>query len=165
VWKVLEARFTKFGLTLHPRKTRRFSFRPPRDGGDPGGATFDFLGFTSYWRRTRWGMQRVAFRTRGARLRRAINAANEWCRRHRHNPVEEQHLALTRKLNGHYAYFGVNGNIDALRQLRYRVIRAWRTWLNRRSQRARMTWKRFGQLLRRHPLPWPTIKVQIWGTP
>lgn len=165
VWNVLEARFRKFGLALHPKKTRRFSFRPPRDGDDKGGATFDFLGFTSYWRRTKRGMQRMAFRTRGVRLRRAINAATEWCRRHRHDPVEEQHLALTRKLNGHYNYFGVNGNSDALNQLRYWVTRAWRKWLDRRSQRARMNWKRFRELLRRFPLPAPRIKVQIWGTP
>ena len=94
VWKVLESRFGKFGLTLHPKKTRRFGFRAPRDGDDDGGATFDFLGFTAHWRRTRSGMQRVAFRTRGARLRRAINAASEWCRRHRHHSIEEQYLAL-----------------------------------------------------------------------
>jgi RNA-directed DNA polymerase len=163
VWKVLGARFEKYGLTLHPRKTRRFCFRAPRDGDGSGGATFDFLGFTCHWTRTRKGMQRVAFRTRGARLRRAINAAYEWCRRHRHDPVSEQHLALTRKLRGHYSYFGVNGNAFALRQLRRRVTRAWRTWLDRRSQRARMKWKRFNELLRRFPLPAPRITVQIWS--
>lgn len=163
VWKVLGARFAKYGLALHPKKSRCFSFQTPRDGDDQGGPTFDFLGFTSYWRRTRSGMQRVAFRTRGARLRRAINAATEWCRRHRHDPVEEQHLALTRKLLGHYNYFGVNWNIDALKHLRYRVTRAWQKWLNRRSQRARMHWKRFNELLRRFPLPVPRIKVQIWS--
>jgi RNA-directed DNA polymerase len=163
VWNVLGARFEKYGLTLHPKKTRRFSFRAPRDGDDQGGATFDFLGFTSHWRRTRSGMQRAAFRTRGARLRRAIKAAYEWCRRHRHDSIKEQHLALKRKLIGHYNYFGVNGNSHALHQLRYRVTRAWRTWLDRRSQRARMNWKRFNDLLLRFPLPAPRIKVQIWG--
>ena len=108
-------------------------------------------------------MQRVAFRTRGARLRRAIKAAYEWCRCHRHHSVEEQYLALTRKLIGHYNYFGVNGNLEALQQLRYRVTRAWQKWLDRRSQRARMKWKRFNELLRRFPLPVPRIKVQIWA--
>jgi group II intron reverse transcriptase/maturase len=163
VWKALGERFAKYGLVLHPKKSRCFSFRAPRDGDDKGGPTFDFLGFTSYWRRTRSGMQRVAFRTRGARLRRAIKAATEWCRSHRHDPVEEQYLALKRKLIGHYNYFGVNWNIEALENLRYRVIRAWQKWLNRRSQRARMNWKRFNELLRRFPLPVPRIKVQIWS--
>lgn len=163
VWNVLAARFEKYGLALHPKKTRRFSFRAPRDGDDSGGATFDFLGFTAYWRQAKNGMRRVAFRTRGARLRRAMKAVYEWCRRHRHDPIEEQHLALTRKLNGHDNYYGVNGNSHALKQLRYRAARAWRTWLDRRSQRARMNWKRFKELLRKFPLPPVRIRVQIWG--
>jgi RNA-directed DNA polymerase len=140
VWKILGARFQKFGLALHPKKSRCFSFRPPRDGDDSGGATFNFLGFTSHWRRTRSGMQRAAFRTRGTRLGRAIKAAAEWCRRHRHDSVGEQYQALKRKLIGHYNYFGVNGNVAALQVLRHHVIRAWKKWLDRRSQRARMCW-------------------------
>jgi hypothetical protein len=107
----------------------------------------------------------VAFRTRGARLRRAIKAAAEWCRRHRHDPVKEQHRALSRKLNGHYNYFGVNGNGHALQKLHYAVTRAWQKWLNRRSQRARMTWERLKELLRAKPLPAATIRVQIWQYP
>jgi group II intron reverse transcriptase/maturase len=78
VWGILEERFKLFGLTLHPKKTRSFAFRPPREGGQGGGATFDFLGFTLNWQRTRRGAWRVAFRTRGARLRRAINAWLVW---------------------------------------------------------------------------------------
>jgi group II intron reverse transcriptase/maturase len=165
VWGILEERFKTFGLTLHPKKTRSFVFRPPRKGGDGGGATFDFLGFTLHWQRTRRGAWRVAFRTRGARLRRAIKAATEWCRRHRHDSVEEQHRALSRKLIGHDNYFGVNGNVRALRNLHYAVTRVWRKWLDRRSQRARMTWKRFRELLTAHPLPVAKIRVQIWTAP
>jgi group II intron reverse transcriptase/maturase len=163
VWGVLEQRFKNFGLTLHPKKTRRFVFRPPSEGGRGGGPTFDFLGFTLHWQRTRFGNAwRVAFRTRGARLRRAMRVATEWCRSHRHDPVEEQYLALKRKLEGHYNYFGVNGNLTSLERMRYAVVRAWRKWLDRRSQRARMTWRRFNQLLRRYPLRKPDIRVQIW---
>lgn len=165
VWSILDERFKTFGLTLHPKKTRSFAFRPPRQGGEGGGATFDFLGFTLHWQRTRSGTWRVAFRTRAARLGRASNAAAAWCRRHRHDPVKEQHRALTRKLVGHYNYFGVNGNIRALRNLLNAVTRTWKKWLNRRSQRARMSWKRFKELLGAHPLPVPTIRVQIWKTP
>jgi RNA-directed DNA polymerase len=164
VWDVLEKRFATFGLTLHPKKTRSFRFRPPLDGAGKGSATFDFLGFTVHWQQTRTaGVWRVAWRTRGTRLRRAINAATEWCRRHRHLPVEEQRLALARKLNGHYNYFGVNGNVDALGRLLFAVKVAWRKWLDRRSQRARMTWKRFDEVLRAHPLPQPSVRVRIWA--
>jgi RNA-directed DNA polymerase len=166
VWSILEQRFKEFGLALHPRKTRSFVFRPPREGGQGGGTTFDFLGFTLHWQRTRHGQAwRVSFKTRGARLRRAICAADEWCRRHRHDTVEEQHRALSRKLVGHYNYFGVNGNSRALQSLLYWVTRGWRKWLDRRSQRARMSWKRFYELLRARPLPAAKIKVQIWQSP
>ena len=165
VWNVLEQRFKTFGLSLHPKKTRSFAFRPPRQGGEGGGAAFDFLGFTLHWQRTRRGAWRVAFRTRGARLGRAINAAADWCRRHRHDSVEEQHRMLSRKLVGHYNYFGVNGNIRALQYVRYAMQRAWKKWLDRRSQRARMNWQRFAELLRAHPLPAARIKVQIWSAP
>jgi RNA-directed DNA polymerase len=165
VWSLLEQRFKAFGLTLHPKKTRSFSFGPPRQGGQGGGATFDFLGFTLHWQRTKRGFWRVAFRTRGVRLRRAITAAADWCRGHRHLPVKEQHRALTRKLEGHYNYFGVNGNIEALVALRFAVLRVWKKWLNRRSQNARMNRQRFAQLLRAHPVPSPRIKVQIWVYP
>jgi len=166
VWAVLGERFAKFGLALHPKKTRCFRFQPPEDGGGKGSASFDFLGFTVHWQKARTAeMWRVAWRTRSARLRRAINAATEWCRGHRHLPVEEQRAALARKLNGHYNYFGVNGNVDALARLHFAVERAWRKWLNRRSQRARMTWERFKQLLAKHPLPQPEVRVLIWGKP
>jgi len=166
VWNVLGERFKKFGLILHPKKTRSFSFQAPCDGDGSGGATFDFLGFTLHWQRARRpGRWRMACRTRGARLRRAMKDASEWCRRHRHDSVKEQHRALTRKLNGHYNYYGVNGNSEALHKLRFVVTRAWKKWLNRRSQRARMNWKRFNELLKAHPLPAARIKVQIWGTP
>jgi RNA-directed DNA polymerase len=163
VWSILEARFRAYGLTLHPKKTRSFVFRPPSEGGQGGGPTFDFLGFTLHWQRTRFrNAWRVAFRTRGTRLRRAIMAVTEWCRSHRHDPVEKQYLALKRKLDGHYNYFGVNGNLSSLDRLRYAVLRAWRKWLDRRSQRARMNWRRFNQLLRRYPLRKPDLRVQIW---
>ena len=163
VWRVIGQRFSRYGLTLHPKKTRCFSFHWPLDGGGKGSTTFDFLGFTLYWQRSRSGKWRVACKTRGARLRRAITSANEWCRRHRHHSVKEQHLALTRKPKGHYSYFGVNGNSHALAKVRYAVTLAWQKWLNRRSQRARMTWKRFCELLARFSLPAPRIRVQIWA--
>jgi len=164
VWSILEQRFKTHGLTLHPKKTRRFVFRPPSKGGQGGGATFDFLGFTVHWQLSRSGnVWRVAFRTRGARLRRAIKSVAEWCRSHRHDPVEKQHQTLKRKLDGHFNYFGVNGNIAALSLLRHRAERAWKRWLDRRSQRARMSWRRFKELLRCFPLPQPRVRVQIWS--
>lgn len=164
VMALLGPRMGAFGLTLHPAKTRLLRFQPPSDnGGGKGSVTFDFLGFTLLWKRTLRGKWRLSCRTRRARLRRAIHRAAEWCRRHRHHPVKEQHAMLSRKLVGHYNYFGVNGNLAALRSLLFQVQRAWQKWLNRRSQNARMRWKRFNELLLVLPLPRPRVMVQIWG--
>jgi RNA-directed DNA polymerase len=102
-------------------------------------------------------------RTRRARIRRAINAVVDWCRRHRHWSVADQHVALTRRLRGHYNYFGVNGNMQCLQMLLGPIERGWRKWLGRRSQRGYISWARFDQLLERYPLPEPQIVVQIWG--
>lgn len=162
VTRWLKERMKQYRLTLHPEKTRLFTFRPPRDGGGKGSATFDFLGFTLHWQRTLRGKWRVGCRTRSARVQRAITAASDWCRRHRHLSVHAQCTMLERKLVGHYNYFGVNGNLRSLRLVLLGVTRAWQKWLNRRSQRARMGWRRFKELLRAHPLPSPRIVVQIW---
>ena len=165
VLAVLEKRLGRFGLALHPDKTRLLPFwRPPTmQQSGQGPATFDFLGFTFYWRRTRTGHWRMGCKTRRASLRRAKQAIDDWCRRHRHQPVEAQHAALSRRLRGHFNYFGVSGNFQSLLRLVEATKRAWYKWLCRRSQRKRLNWERFTDLLRQRPLPHPRITVQIWG--
>jgi group II intron reverse transcriptase/maturase len=164
VEQALRRRMQAYGLTLHPEKTRLFEFQSPNDtGAGKGGATFDLLGFTLHWARTRKGSWRLAYRTRGARLRGTIASFNEWCRRHRHDPVKVQHQTLVRKLRGHYAYFGVNGNVMSLKRVLHQVRRIWQKWLNRRSQRAHMPWHRYAELLLRHPLPQPRVMVNLWA--
>jgi RNA-directed DNA polymerase len=162
---VLEKRLGRFGLTLHPDKTRLLPFWRPSttQQSGQGPASFDFLGFTFYWRRTRTGHWRMGCKTRRASLRRAKQAIYDWCRRHRHQPVEAQHAALGRRLRGHFNYFGVNGNFPSLLRLVEATKRAWYKWLCRRSQRKRLTWERFTDLLRQRPLPRPRITVRIWG--
>jgi RNA-directed DNA polymerase len=160
----LHKRMGRYGLTLHPEKTRLFAFVPPRGGNSgKGSASFDLLGFTLYWRRTHRGNWAMWCKTRRARVSRAIKAAADWCRRHRHRPVKEQHAALVRRVQGHINYFGVNGNIQCLHEVVQGVRKTWRKWLNRRSQRARMTWERFHNIEKRFPLPRPRIVVDIWG--
>jgi len=163
VMQLLHKRMEQYGLTLHPEKTRLFAFTPP--GGDDegkGSATFDLLGFTLYWRRTRRGGWAMWCKTRRARVSRTIKSVADWCRRHRHLPVEAQHAALVRRLQGHINYFGVNGNMDSLTRVVDGVKCAWRKWLDRRSQNARMSWERFVELTKRFPLPRPRIVVDIW---
>lgn len=161
---VLAKRLARFGLELHADKTRLIDFRPPRgEGGNRVRATFDFLGFTVYWRRSRRGRWYMACKTRSPRLQRAIRRLHAWCKRNRHLPVDEQHAALTRRLQGHFNYYGVNGNVPALRVVLHHTKRAWYTWLKRRSQRSRLTWQNFNLLLTILPLPTPRVCVQLWG--
>jgi RNA-directed DNA polymerase len=165
VMAVLPKRMQRYGLALHPEKTRLLDFRrpPAAQQSGKGPDTFDFLGFTLYWRRSRRGRWHLACKTRRARLRRAILAVYAWCRGHRHEELAVQHAALRSRLQGHYNYFGVNGNLKSLACLLWHARRAWRKWLCRRSQRARLTWERFKGLLREYPLPLPRVMVQIWG--
>jgi len=165
VWEVLPKRMQRFGLTLHPDKTRLLDFRRPspgqREGSGP--STFDFLGFTLYWRRTLRGYWRLGCKTRRARLNRAMNAVYEWCRKRRHLPMDAQHAGLRSRLQGHMNYFGVNGNLRSVATLYYHATKTWKFWLSRRSQRAYVTWERMNLLLQRYPLPPPKILVSIWG--
>jgi len=162
VMEVLPKRMGRFGLELHPDKTRLLAFTPPRNDGDRKPGTFDFLGFTVYWCRSRKGFWVPRLKTRRGRLRRALQRAAEWCRRHRHDPVADQHATLCSKIVGHMAYFGVNGNHRSLAQLIYETKRVWFKWLNRRSQRASKTWDQFKDMLLSYPLPRPRIVVQLW---
>jgi RNA-directed DNA polymerase len=164
VMAVLGARLERFGLTLHPEKSRLLDFRrPARSRGEGRSPTsFDFLGFCWYWRRTRSGSWAVTCKTRRARLVRAVQGVHAWCRDHRHLPVHQQHATLRRKVQGHINYYGVNGNIHSLKRFTHQVKRSWYKWLNRRSQRARLTWERFEDLLRDLPLPTARIVVSIW---
>ena len=127
VFDVLPKRFEKYGLTLHPEKTRLVDFRrpdrralPSPDNGDvrsrPG--TFDLLGFTHYWAKSRKGYWVVKQKTAADRLRRALKRIADWCRLHRHEPVRDQWKALKRKLLGHFGYFGITGNYPALHNSR-----------------------------------------------
>jgi group II intron reverse transcriptase/maturase len=165
VLAVLGKRLGRYGLTLHPDKTRLLPFRRPPAGqkSGKGSASFDFLGFTLYWARSRRGRWGMACKTRRASLRRAIQSVTDWCHLHRHLPVQVQHAALTRRLRGHFNYFGVSGNFRSLLLLAQAAKRAWYKWLCRRSQRKRLTWERFADLLEQHPLPRPRITVRIWG--
>jgi group II intron reverse transcriptase/maturase len=164
VMAALPKRFGKYGLTLHPEKTRIVEFRRPdrrahlvREGAARRPGVFDFLGFTHFWGKSRLGKWLVMRSTAKDRFRRALARVADWCRKHRHDDLREQQQALAQKLRGHFGYFGIIGNYEALDRFLYEVRRAWQRWLNRRSQRARMNWERMQKLLERYPLPRPRI--------
>jgi RNA-directed DNA polymerase len=161
VMAVVPKRFEKYGLTLHPEKTcvTRFT-RPPYDGQPrrrrdvttwPG--SFDLLGFTLYWGKSRQGNWVIKRKTASDRLSRAFKRINTWCRENRHAKIGWQHQKLVLKLRGHYGYYGMTTNSRRLHQFRYGVIRIWRKWLSRQSQRSHIRWDRFNEFLKRYPLP------------
>lgn len=165
VLEVLPKRFGKYGLALHPGKTRMVPFhRPDRtDGDDDGPGTFDLLGFTHHWGLSRNGKWTVKKRTAKDRLSRALHRVRVWCSRNMHSDVKTQHLALVQKLRGHYAYYGVTSNYAGVRRFWHVVKAIWRTSLSRRSQKGFLNWTQMHQLLQRYPLPEPCI-VHRYGT-
>jgi group II intron reverse transcriptase/maturase len=156
---VLPKRFGKYGLEIHPEKTRLLDFRPPDDrpdGDKP--STFDFLGFTHYWGRSRRGRPLVKKRTAQDRQRRALRTFTEFCRDARHWSIAEQHKVLCQKLIGHYCYYGTTGNTVQPKRLHNEVVRTWRKWLDRRDRKRSLRWEVFKERILQHfPLPRPRI--------
>ena len=162
VLKALRKRLSKYGLELHPEKTRLVKFRKPeayeKSPKASGNGTFDFLGFTYYWTRARRGKWVVRRRTMKSRQRRSIRSLTKWCRDNRHMPLPEQQKALSAKLHGHYAYYGVRCNCKALEEVYHHVLRAWQKWLSRRSRGAVIWWSHFRETIeKKFPLPKPRI--------
>ncbi len=162
VAEVLAKRLSRFGLRLHPEKTRLVPFRRPSWGSGGSRAerpgSFTFLGFTHFWGTGRkqgsWVLKR---RTAASRFTRSMSRVRNWCRRWRHQPVAWQRRQLSRRLRGHDAYYGITGNFRAVSNFHWQVTREWRKWLDRRSQKRSMPWGRFHRLLDVHPLPRPKI--------
>ncbi len=164
VLEVLPQRFSKFGLTIHPEKTRLVAFQKPRDTRgrsstprNPEPGTFDLLGFTHYWALSRKGYWVVLQKTAAKRFDRARTRIDDWCKENRHLPLPQQHKALKLKLLGHFRYYGIIGNSRALDRFRYESGRVWHKWLNRRSQRKSLNWDEFNGMLKRYPLPRPRL--------
>ena len=153
----LEENLERYGLEINQAKTRliRFGRNYPRKG-DGRSDSFDFLGLTHFVGVDRRGRYLVKRKTARQRFHRSLQAAKQWCRKHRHQPLQWQWQELSRKLLGHYAYFGVRGNLKSLGQFRYQVWKYWRACLRKRSQTSRKG--RITQLLNTcFVLPWPKI--------
>ena len=157
VFHALGQRLNRFGLTLHPEKSRFIDFRFRRPGGQchpaTSGSTFDFLGFTHVWGKSLKGKNVVRQVTAKGRFARALSAVTEWCRRNRHLPIRQQHAHLSAMLRGHYCYYGITGNGRRIRWYLHQVERIWKKWLSRRGRHGNFRWDRLRELLRRHPLP------------
>ena len=157
--QVLPKRFGRYGLQLHPTKTQLIKFQrlDQQDKGGAGKRTFDFLGFTHYWAKSRRGYWVIKRHTARKRLNRTLTAIWEWCRRHRHLPMREQYDMLCKKLRGHFQYYGIRDNYRMLEMVFRYAEKAWRYWLGRRSQKSAIPWERYNLLRAIFPLPKPKI--------
>lgn len=155
VYRTMFKRFAKYGLTIHPDKTRLLNFRP---GNKRGERTFTFLGFTHFWGKSKAGNNVIRRKVRKEKVNYMIKELYSYCKRNRHRRLKEQWQGLCRKLNGYYQYFAIWGNIKGMICIRFRATRHWLKWLNRRSQRNSYNWTEFNMLLKNFPLPYPKLK-------
>lgn len=166
VLRVIRKRLLRYGLELHPDKTRLVYFARPNDksGRGPRPGSFDFLGFTHFWAKSHRGYWAVRRKTSKQKSRLAMKKVNEWCRKNRHEPLKFQYEKLCQKLKGHYAYYGITGNHRGLSKFFNRVRRIWKRWLNRRGWRGgKLNWERYAEMLKyTYPLPLPRIVHSIY---
>jgi group II intron reverse transcriptase/maturase len=172
----LRERFAKFGLELHPGKTRLIEFgrnaaRARAARGDRKPETFDFLGFTHMCGQTKNGRFWLKRKTISKRMRAKLAEVNDQLKRRRHLPIPGQGRWLASVVRGHRAYYAVPGNTDAVAAFRTQVTRHWYKALRRRSQRTRLNWTRMNRLATRwlpparvmHPFPGERFDAKTQG--
>jgi len=152
VYNTVPKRMQKFGLTIHPEKSKLIKFEPTGDK-----PTFDFLGFTHYWTKSKRGNNLIKRRTTKKKLRQVSKNLTDTCQKHRHDKLKDQHKLFSAKLIGFYQYYGIRGNFHALYRMYRMAVFLWFKWLNRRSQRKSYTWKGYSELLKHFSLPRPRI--------
>ncbi|ETR67575.1 MAG: RNA-directed DNA polymerase [Candidatus Magnetoglobus multicellularis str. Araruama] len=152
---VLPKRFEKYGLEIHPDKTKMVMFgRPPRAAKKSGKGTFDFLGFTHYWSKSHKGFWVIKRKTRKKSAKRGRQEIWKWIRENMHKPLEYLSIKLKQKLQGYYNYYGVRCNSKDLRRLYRFTVKALKYWLNRRSDKNK-NWDKFSKILDKIRLPKP----------
>lgn len=168
--KALDIRFGKFGLTLSAQKTKVIEFgRFARENRERAGKqkpeTFDFLGFTHYCSQTRDGRYMVKMKTSRKRMIRATKTLNQWLKTIRNKlSTEEIWGLLSMKLDGHYQYYGISGNIEGIIRYYRRTLSLTRKWMNRRSRKRVWGVRKFQQYILKYPLPQPQLHYAIYNT-
>lgn len=168
IYRVLFKRFEKYGLSLHPEKTRLVPFGRPEETKDgpskgPKPESFDFLGFTHYWGKSQKGRWVIRRKTMRKRLTRSLKAISQWCRENLHEPMLKQVEQLGRKLKGHFGYYGITGNFEALHRFRWETIKIWRKCLARRGDPKGMPWERMNRLLEVFYIPEARVVHSIYA--
>lgn len=155
VMQVLPERLAKYGLTLHPEKTRLIDLNSQRGGS---GRSFDFLGFTHYLGKSRKGHKVLKRKTSSKRMTRAVVNISKFIKSNRHLKLRDLIAAVNVKLRGHYSYYGITFNSYSLSCFRVQVIRSLYKWLNRRGGKRKWNWSTFTILIEQwYPLVKPLI--------
>ena len=162
VQEALAKRLRKFSLNLEPTKTKlvefgRFAHRHAGKRGRKRPETIYFLGFTLYCTRNLKGNFGIGMRTEKSRLRRALTRLQDQMRRMRHSSIQEQVNHLNQMLRGHYAYYGVAGNLRALLRVHRAVEHYWRKMLSSRSWHGTVRWEQFQRIKGQFPLLRPKL--------
>lgn len=158
----LVKRFRRYGLEIHPEKSRKLSFGRLETKNSKAqnrkANTFDFLGFTHFCDKTRKGKFKLGRKTSCKRFKNKCNKMTKWLKdiRNISKPKEWWNI-LKAKLRGHFQYYGISGNYRCLKTYYQHTIRELHKWLNRRSQKKSMNWENFNKYLRKYPLPTPRI--------
>jgi hypothetical protein len=158
---VLPKRFERFGLSLHPEKTKLLPFGKPMKNSRFKCDTFDFPGFTFHWSKSRRGYWVIRKRTVGKRRSRFMKSLRSWCKKNRHKPIVDQHKDMCMKLTGYCQYYGVRSNFKALDVVFGHAMMAWRFWLGRRNHKGLISGDKFDKMRRKFPLPRPRIVHNI----
>jgi len=154
VMEVLPKRLGKFGLSLHPEKTKLVEVN---NGKGKGGRTFDFLGFTHYMGKSRKGKSILKRKTSRKKLKFSLQRINIWIRTNRHLPIKKLIAKLNRKMQGHYGYYGITFNSRSLHSYYRRVKQLLFNWMTRRGGKKPMTWDKLQSILAHYTLAQPRI--------
>jgi RNA-directed DNA polymerase len=155
-------RLSKFGLRIAAGKSRivefgRYPWLRARQEGRRL-ATFDFLGFTHYWGKTRKGSFKLGRKTARKKFVQKTKELNQWMKKVRNlEELEEWWQVLRLKLLGHYRYYGISGNMPAMQVYYTRTLKLAHKWINRRSQKQSYSWQQFWNFVKYNPLPLPKI--------
>lgn len=163
----LKNRFSKYGLDIYPKKSRRITFghfeRENAEKQNRKPNTFDFLGFTHYCTVSHRGNFKLSRKTSRKRFSARCRAMNNWLRVTRNQvKTKDWWKILAARLRGHYQYYGVSENYIGVMKFYKLTIKMVRKWLNRRSQKRKMSWEKFDRYLEHYPLPQPKIVHKLY---
>jgi hypothetical protein len=160
-------RLQRFTLDISPEKSKiiefgRFATLDRQKRGERKPETFDFLGFTLYCSKSKYGKFRVKCKTSRKKYKASIHQMKQWIKSKRTTPVKQIIKELKPKLIGYYRYYGITDNTGMISKYHYEIKRLLFKWLNRRSQKISYDWNKFKLFLKANPLPEPKIYVSIF---